>query len=142
MRSVRYFTVGKDEWFPWDVTTCAGAALGGSLQILRWARENGCPWDTDTCKDAAAAGYNGQEIMVAHGMKQLAMLLPKRVMVISCSGYWRTGALSLLGCCRPLRTLVVTHRLSNLFGTFANNGRGPGIRFVATSGTSLQAPER
>ena len=30
---------------PWDEGTCAYAAEGGHLEVLKWARENGCPWD-------------------------------------------------------------------------------------------------
>jgi hypothetical protein len=33
-----------DEW-PWDAWTCAYAAKGGHLEVLKWARENGCPWE-------------------------------------------------------------------------------------------------
>ena len=25
------------------------AAEGGHLEVLQWARANGCPWDADTC---------------------------------------------------------------------------------------------
>ena len=28
----------------WDELTCATAAQYGHLEILKWARENGCPW--------------------------------------------------------------------------------------------------
>jgi hypothetical protein len=38
---------------PWDVMTCAAAALGGHLEILQWARANGAPWDVTTCAGAA-----------------------------------------------------------------------------------------
>jgi hypothetical protein len=27
---------------------CEGAAAGGHLEVLQWARENGCEWDTWT----------------------------------------------------------------------------------------------
>ena len=30
---------------PWDEGTCAAAARGGHLEVLQWARANGCPWD-------------------------------------------------------------------------------------------------
>jgi hypothetical protein len=30
---------------PWDEGTCAAAARGGHLDVLMWARANGCPWD-------------------------------------------------------------------------------------------------
>ena len=32
----------------WDATTCAKAAEGGHFDVLRWARVNGCPWDEAT----------------------------------------------------------------------------------------------
>ena len=32
---------------------CTKAASGGSIQVLRFLRENGCPWDEDTCASAA-----------------------------------------------------------------------------------------
>src|SRR4051812_5093758 len=34
---------------PWDAYTCANAARGGHLEALQWARANGCPWDWSTC---------------------------------------------------------------------------------------------
>ena len=39
------------------VDTCAYAAKGGHLDVLKWARENGCPWDEWTCAFAASRGY-------------------------------------------------------------------------------------
>jgi hypothetical protein len=33
----------------WDLMTCARAAEGGYLEMLRLAREHGCPWDERTC---------------------------------------------------------------------------------------------
>ncbi|HEV7735865.1 MAG TPA: hypothetical protein VGO47_00590, partial [Chlamydiales bacterium] len=38
---------------PWDESTCANAARNGYLEILQWARANSCPWDKGTCADAA-----------------------------------------------------------------------------------------
>ena len=29
---------------PWNEATCAWAAEGGHLEVLKWARANGCPW--------------------------------------------------------------------------------------------------
>ena len=37
--------------------TCAEAAERGLLEMLKWARENGCPWDERTRKRAALKGY-------------------------------------------------------------------------------------
>jgi hypothetical protein len=36
---------------------CRGAAGGGHLDVLHWARAHGCPWDADTCQDAARGGH-------------------------------------------------------------------------------------
>jgi hypothetical protein len=33
------------------MATCASAAEGGHLDVLKWARENGCPWDEETCDE-------------------------------------------------------------------------------------------
>jgi len=41
----------------WDSKTCADAARGGHLDVLKWARENGAPWNEQTCANAAAGGY-------------------------------------------------------------------------------------
>ena len=41
----------------WDQETCAFAACGGHLEVLKWARENDCPWDEDTREIAAEMGY-------------------------------------------------------------------------------------
>lgn len=37
--------------------TCAWAAEGGYLEVLKWAIENDCPWDEQTCSRAAARDY-------------------------------------------------------------------------------------
>ena len=36
---------------------CKNAAQGGHLEVLRWARANGCPWDEATCASAAESGH-------------------------------------------------------------------------------------
>jgi hypothetical protein len=36
---------------------CAEAASGGRLDVLMWARENGCPWNVSTCIEAAENGH-------------------------------------------------------------------------------------
>ena len=43
----------------WGTTvTCSNLAYSEDhLEILKWARENGCPWDSDTCKNAAYKGH-------------------------------------------------------------------------------------
>ena len=38
-------------------TPVSGAAWGGHLEVLQWARANGCPWDERTCKRAAEGGH-------------------------------------------------------------------------------------
>jgi len=45
----------RENGCPWDEETCAYAAKGGHLEVLKWARENGCPWDEWTCAYAARA---------------------------------------------------------------------------------------
>ena len=42
---------------PWDVWTCVNAARNGHLDMLQWARLNGCPWDERTCASAAHNGH-------------------------------------------------------------------------------------
>jgi hypothetical protein len=37
--------------------TCAFAAGGGHLEVLTWAREQGCPWNELTCSYAAKGGH-------------------------------------------------------------------------------------
>ena len=32
----------------WDELTCAAAAEGGHLEVLKYAHENGCPWNEAT----------------------------------------------------------------------------------------------
>jgi hypothetical protein len=48
--------VGARERLPWNEAACAHAALGGHLEVLQWARANGCPWDEKTCAMAARKG--------------------------------------------------------------------------------------
>ena len=47
----------RENGCPWDENTCAYAALGGHLEVMKWARENGCPWDEETCACAARGGH-------------------------------------------------------------------------------------
>ena len=42
---------------PWDESTFAAAAHGGSLEVLKWARAHGCPWNEGTCSFAALGGH-------------------------------------------------------------------------------------
>ena len=41
---------------PWDSTICCSAAGMGHFDVLQWARANGCPWDENTCTFAAEKG--------------------------------------------------------------------------------------
>ena len=41
----------------WDASTCTHAALGGHLDVLMWARENGCEWNSDVYYRAATQGH-------------------------------------------------------------------------------------
>ena len=36
----------------WNEWTCTNAAEGGHLDVLKWARENGCPWSEEADDDA------------------------------------------------------------------------------------------
>ena len=49
----------REHGCPWDATTCSNAARGGHLELLMWAREqeHGCPWDEETCSFAALGGH-------------------------------------------------------------------------------------
>ena len=40
-----------------DAGTCAAAAGNGHLTVLRWARHNGCAWSSSTCEAAARGGH-------------------------------------------------------------------------------------
>jgi hypothetical protein len=42
---------------PWDKWTCAYAVEEGHLHVLKWAREYGCPWTKKTRRRAARMGY-------------------------------------------------------------------------------------
>ena len=39
----------RDNGCDWNERTCASAALRGHLEVLKWAQENGCKWDNHTC---------------------------------------------------------------------------------------------
>src|SRR3984885_15425533 len=41
----------------WDSLTCSYAAKGGHLEVLKWAHENGCHWNYRTCSSAAQGGH-------------------------------------------------------------------------------------
>ena len=41
----------------WDSWTCHRAAVNGHLHVLKWISENGCKWDSRTCAYAAQNGH-------------------------------------------------------------------------------------
>jgi hypothetical protein len=45
----------REQGCPWD--ECNGAAAGGHLEVLQWAREYDCPWGEETCATAAQGGH-------------------------------------------------------------------------------------
>jgi len=48
----------RENGCPWvKRIICKIAALGGNLECLKYARKNGCPWDKDTCSNAALGGH-------------------------------------------------------------------------------------
>ena len=47
----------RENGCPWNVLTCVMADLYGHLKVLQWARDNSCPWESDTCSEAAQAGH-------------------------------------------------------------------------------------
>eukprot|EP00873_Tetraselmis_striata_P038495 jgi/Tetstr1/458759/TSEL_045144.t1 len=47
----------REQGCPWDEVTCAEAAGEGNLEVLQWARAQGCPWDDRTCFWAAKGGH-------------------------------------------------------------------------------------
>jgi hypothetical protein len=42
---------------PWNEWACACAAENGHLHVLEWLREHRCPWDRWTCGYAARGGH-------------------------------------------------------------------------------------
>ena len=61
VRSVELLRWARENGCPWDERTCAAAAAAGNLEVLKWAREHGCPWDERTCAAAASGGH--QEVL-------------------------------------------------------------------------------
>ncbi len=47
----------RSQGCPWDRWTCTYAAEGGHLEVLQWAHSQGCPWDVHTCAWAAQSGH-------------------------------------------------------------------------------------
>lgn len=42
----------REHGYEWSKKTCAEFAKRGELELLQWARHNGCPWDWATCSQA------------------------------------------------------------------------------------------
>jgi len=55
--SVELLAWAKENGCPWIERTCAMIARHGHLQVLRRARELDCPWDVSTCAAAAEGGH-------------------------------------------------------------------------------------
>ena len=49
----------RGEGCPWNELTCSRAVKGGHLEVIQWLRARGCPWDEWTCSSAAGAGHLG-----------------------------------------------------------------------------------
>ena len=47
----------RENGCPWDEQTPANAAYSGHLDVLKYAHENGCPWNKYTCSSAAVGGH-------------------------------------------------------------------------------------
>ncbi len=47
----------RENGCPWSGNTCSIAARHGHLHVLQWARENGCLWGRLTCSCAAEGGH-------------------------------------------------------------------------------------
>lgn len=47
----------RENGCPWREFVCECAALNGHLQVLKWLRANDCPWNSDTCTGAALNGH-------------------------------------------------------------------------------------
>ena len=56
----------QDPPCPWDSDVCYNAAFGGHLEVLRWARSQGCPWDEDLFphQQATCAAAEGGHLKV------------------------------------------------------------------------------
>ena len=39
----------RDNGCEWDSDTCTYVARNGHLEVLKWARENGCEWNKQCC---------------------------------------------------------------------------------------------
>ena len=46
----------RSQGCPWNEWTCIRAIGGNQFEILKWAHARGCPWDISTCAVAASVG--------------------------------------------------------------------------------------
>lgn len=106
--------------------TCIHAARVGDVNLLEWARDNGCSWDASVCAEAAANNNlttlkwlrdsarraRSPTGMVALGMSQ--QLLQRLSMVISSysSGPMITGATLVIPCSHTLLSMITSKFLS------------------------------
>jgi hypothetical protein len=49
---------------PWDPRTCTGAARGGHLEVLKWARACDCQWGTSVSTFVCSAGARGGHLEI------------------------------------------------------------------------------
>ena len=80
--------------------TCAHAAAGGHLEVLQWARENGCPWDWKTCAWAAEGGHLAVLRAVSKGMRDAVDATGRKVEEFKEDDAVERGYLSTLKCLR------------------------------------------
>ena len=72
---------------PVGLCDVCGAAAGGRLDVLRWAREHGCDWHASTCSIAAYRGHLAVlQRARAHGCP---WDWTKRVHLLVRAGTWR-----------------------------------------------------
>ena len=94
----------------WGVETCTAAADNGHLAVLRWARHHGCPWDWTMCTAAARGGHLA---VLQYARQKPRCLWGSR----ACSAAAEHGSLSILkwlrqhGC--PLDFLTISHAIGS-----------------------------
>ena len=55
---LRFPKLQRPEWLGWGKSeTCAYAALGGHLEMVKFLHEKGCPWDSRATEYAADGGH-------------------------------------------------------------------------------------
>jgi hypothetical protein len=66
----------KSEGCEWGENAVTCAVVGGSLEIIIWLRENGCPWD-ENC--ILAAAYYG-DLVILKWMKNNGFVFDERIL--------------------------------------------------------------